>query len=71
MQKATKLQKRAKQLSNLFEDCNWVKLALKLSYDGQNYMGFEKSEAGAGKSIEDFLFTAMKDVKIINSEEPE
>ena len=70
MQKVTKLQKRAKQLKNLFEDCNWIKVALKLSYDGQEYMGFEKSEAGAGRSIEDSLFSAMKDVKIINSDEP-
>jgi tRNA U38,U39,U40 pseudouridine synthase TruA len=54
----------------VFENCKWNKVALKIAYDGQKYMGFEKNEAGNGNTIEDHLFQAMKNVQVINTDEP-
>lgn len=64
------MKKTIKKSKDVFKDCKWTKIALKLAYDGQKYMGFEQCESVKGNSIEDKLFTAMKKVKIINTDEP-
>ena len=64
------MQKSGKKIKDIFENCKWSKVALKIAYDGKKYMGFEKSNTGNGNSIEDHLFTAMQKVKVINTEEP-
>lgn len=62
------MKKSSKKVKKVFENCTWKKIALKLSYDGQKYLGFEK--VGDGNTIEHELFKAMNRTKIINTDEP-
>jgi tRNA U38,U39,U40 pseudouridine synthase TruA len=65
------MNKSQKKERQIFENCKWHKVALKIAYDGQNYSGFEKCPTAKGNAVEDHLFDAMRRIKIINTEEPE
>ena len=64
------MRKKAKKIKDVFKNCKWRQIALKMSYNGRNFTGFEKSDSTGKNSVEEHLFKALKNVKIINTDEP-
>lgn len=64
-----KAQEKQKKYEGLWENCEWVNLAIKFAYIGLNYNGFEASVKAQLPFIEDKIFHMLQKTKLIKQQE--